>query len=78
MPSGLTLTLFRDLSLYVFLFHGALHPQKLQGLLGMAEWRWGKREILYLSLHCHQQDDSCIKMGGDESQFSCFFTRIKD
>ena len=22
-------------------------------------WRWGKREIIYLSLHCHHQNDSC-------------------
>ena len=22
----------------------------------------------YLSLHCHHQNDSCIKMGSDESQ----------
>ena len=33
-------------------------------------WRWGKREIIYLSLHCHRQNDSCIKMGSDESHFS--------
>ena len=32
--------------------------------------RWGKREILYLSLHCHHQSDSCIKMGSDESHFN--------
>ena len=25
---------------------------------------------VYLSLHCHQQNDSCIKMGSDESHFS--------
>ena len=33
--------------------------------------RWGKREIiiLYLSLHCHHQNDSCIEMGSDESHF---------
>ena len=30
-------------------------------------WRWGKRETIYLSLHCHHQIDSCIKMGSDES-----------
>ena len=30
----------------------------------------GKREIIYLSLHCHQQDDSCIKMGSDDSHFN--------
>ena len=32
-------------------------------------WRWGEREIIYLSLHCHHQNDSCIKMGSDESHF---------
>ena len=31
--------------------------------------RWGEREIIYLSLHCHHQNDSCIKMGSDESHF---------
>ena len=30
----------------------------------------GKREIIYLSLHCHHQNDSCIKMGSDESRFN--------
>ena len=30
----------------------------------------GKREIIYLSLHCHHQKDSCIKMGSDESHFN--------
>ena len=29
----------------------------------------GKREIIYLSPHCHHQNDSCIKMGSDESYF---------
>ena len=29
----------------------------------------GKREIIYLSLHCHHQNDPCIKMGSDESHF---------
>ena len=32
--------------------------------------RWGKRETIYLSLHCHHQNDSCIKMGSDESHFN--------
>ena len=27
----------------------------------------GEREIIYLSLHCHHQNDSCIKMGSEES-----------
>ena len=30
----------------------------------------GKREIIYLSLHGHHQNDSCIKMGSDESHFN--------
>ena len=30
----------------------------------------GKREIIYLSLHCHHQNDSCIKMGSDEIHFN--------
>ena len=29
----------------------------------------GKRESIYLSLHCHHQNDFCIKMGSDESHF---------
>ena len=28
------------------------------------------REIIYLSLDCHHQNDSCIKMGSDESHFN--------
>ena len=27
-------------------------------------------EIIYLLLHCHHQNDSCIKMGSDESHFN--------
>ena len=34
----------------------------------------GKREIIYLSLHCHHQNDSCIKMGSDESHFNVSLT----
>ena len=30
----------------------------------------GDREITYLSLHCHHQNDFCIKMGCDESHFN--------
>ena len=30
----------------------------------------GKREIIYLSLHRHHQNNSCIKMGSDESHFN--------
>ena len=31
------------------------------------------RESIYLSLHCHHQNDSCIKMGSDESHFNVSF-----
>ena len=39
---------------------------------GRGEWvrRWGERVIIYLSLHCHHQNDPCIKMGGDERHFN--------
>ena len=32
----------------------------------------GRRQIIiiYLSLHCHHQNDSCIKVGSDESHFN--------
>ena len=33
-------------------------------------WRWGEREIIYISLHCHHQNDSFIKMGSNESHFN--------
>ena len=29
-----------------------------------------EREIIYLSLHRHHQNELCIKMGGDESHFN--------
>ena len=30
----------------------------------------GERYIIYLSLHCHHQNDSCVKMGSDENHFN--------
>ena len=27
-------------------------------------------DIIYLSLHCHHQNDSCIKMGSDGGHFN--------
>ena len=30
----------------------------------------GVEKIIYLSLHCHHQNDSCIKMCSDESHFN--------
>ena len=36
----------------------------------------GEREIIYLSLHCHYQNDCCIKkVGSDESHFNVPVTR---
>ena len=29
-----------------------------------------KRKIIYISLHCQHQNDSCIKMGSDENHFN--------
>ena len=37
----------------------------------------GRGRLLYLSLHCHHQNDSCIKMGGDENLFNVSLT-VKD
>ena len=41
--------------------------------MGKGLWRWGKREIIYLSLHCHHQIDFCMKMGSDKSHFNVSF-----
>ena len=38
--------------------------------VGEGVWRWGEREIIYLSLRCHHQNDFCIKMGSNESHFN--------
>ena len=37
---------------------------------GGGGWKWGEREIINLSLHCHHQNHVCIKMGSDESHFN--------
>ena len=29
----------------------------------------GESEIIYLLLHCHHQNDFCIKIGSDKSHF---------
>ena len=34
-------------------------------------------DYIYLSLHCHHQNDSCIKMGSDESHFN-FLLIVRD
>ena len=49
--------------------HGALLIRLIRdGRMEMGEE--GGREIMYLSLRCHYQNDSCSKMGSDESHFS--------
>ena len=30
----------------------------------------GERDIIFLSPHCHHQNDFCIKVGSDESHFN--------
>ena len=38
---------------------------------GMEVWGGGGGgEIIYLSLHCYHQNDSCTKMGSDKSHFN--------
>ena len=37
---------------------------------GKGVWRQGKRKIINQSLHCHHQNDSCIKMGSNKSHFN--------
>ena len=43
--------------------------------MGEGVWRWGKREVMYLSLHCHHQADSCIKMRSDERHLNVYATQ---
>ena len=50
--------------------HRNHNAYKGRGEVGMGGGGGGEREITYLSLHCHHQNDSCIKMGSDESHFN--------
>ena len=34
----------------------------------------GRGKIIYLSLHCHHQNDFCVEMGSDESNFNVSLT----
>ena len=34
----------------------------------------GRGKNIYLSIHCHHQNDSCIKMGRDDSHFNVSLT----
>ena len=56
-----------------------LNVHKNYSLLGMGRRGEGVLEVggkgvLYLSLHCHRQNDSCIKMGSEESHFNVSLT----
>ena len=45
--------------------------------MGVLRWWWGGGgggENIYLSLHCHHQNDFCIKMDSDESHFNVSLT----
>ena len=55
------------LLLLLNLFSAVLSPEIRTGTGGRRDGA-GKR--LYLSLHCHHQNDSCIKMGSDERHFN--------
>ena len=41
-----------------------------KGRGGGMEGGGGDRDIIYLSLHCHHQNDFCIKMVSDESHLN--------
>ena len=41
-----------------------------EGGVEVGEVGGGGGGIIYLSLHCHHQNDSCIEMGSDESHFN--------
>ena len=38
--------------------------------MGKGGRRWGKMETIYLSLHCHHQNDFYIKMGRGKNHFN--------
>ena len=53
--------------------HGALLIRLIRdGRMEVGDEGW--REITYLSLHCHRQNDSCIKMGSDKNHFNVSLT----
>ena len=45
-------------------------PPRLSHSSWTMVWRWGNRKLIYLSLRCHNHNDTCIKMGSDESHFN--------
>ena len=53
--------------------HKSHKAYKAPGERGKGLWRWGKSEIIYPSLHCHHQNEPCIKMGNGESHSFLMF-----
>ena len=51
-------------------FHKHIYTEYPVGWAVEEVWRSGKREIIYPSLHCHHQNDFCIKVGSDDSHFN--------
>ena len=48
------------------------------GEKGGGVWEWGERESIYLSLHCHHQNDSCIKMRAAMTAILMFYLIVRD
>ena len=68
-PSLISLAVSVDVKHHVYLLkenrmHNRYSPHK------RAECVWGEGQIIYVLLHCHHQNDSCIKVGSDESHFN--------
>ena len=53
----------------VFIFHRNHKAYWGRGDGEKGVWRRGKKEIIYLFLHRHNQNDFCLKMGSVESRF---------
>ena len=56
--------------IYIYLFVYFIYLFYLFVYLFILGGGGGGRLLIYLSLHCHHQNDSCIKMGSDESHFN--------
>ena len=49
-------------------------PTETTRLIRDGRMKVGEREIIYLSLHCHHQTDSCVKMSSGERHLNVSFT----
>ena len=57
-----------DRSNSVSLFNGVVSKEVLAG--AEIPGGRGRGRLMYLTLHCNHQNDSCIKTGSDESRFN--------